>query len=48
LESILKRGSLAPSKLDELKIKANILSAFVADKASEVKESVVKKVEAEL
>lgn len=38
LQSILQKRSLAPSKLDEIKIKANILKAFVAEKAGEAKE----------
>ena len=32
LASILSKRTLAPTKLDEIKIKANILSAFVHEK----------------
>lgn len=35
LESILLKRNLAPSKLDELKIKVNILKAFVAEEQNE-------------
>lgn len=42
LASILSKRSLSPSKLDEIKIKANILKAFVAEKAEEVKEGAEK------
>ena len=40
LGSILSKRTLAPAKLDEVKIKANILSAFkaVEEKIEEVKE----------
>lgn len=55
LESILKKKSLAPSKLDEIKIKANILAAFVEKKieeavedAEEAAEDVVDKVKEEI
>jgi len=40
LESILKKKSLAPLKLDEIKIKANILTAFLEKKAEEIVEDV--------
>jgi protein disulfide-isomerase A6 len=48
LASILKKRSLAPSKLDEIKIKANILQAFVEKKVEEAKEKVTRKATAEL
>jgi len=35
LEAILKKGNLAPTKLDEIKIKANILKAFKAEEEKE-------------
>lgn len=35
LSAILQKKSLVPKKLDEIKIKANILSAFVEKKAAE-------------
>ncbi|EIW70859.1 hypothetical protein TREMEDRAFT_38433 [Tremella mesenterica DSM 1558] len=38
IAGLLASPSLAPTKLDELKIKANILSSFVAKKAEEVYE----------
>ena len=47
LQSILKKRSLAPQKLDEVKIKANILSTFkvVEEKAEEAVEKLQEKVE---
>ncbi|GLB40425.1 putative protein disulfide isomerase [Lyophyllum shimeji] len=41
LAKILEKRNLAPAKLDEIKIKANILSAFT-EKAGEVKEKVAR------
>lgn len=38
MSKILEKKSLAPSKLDEIKVKANILKAFVAEKAEEANE----------
>ena len=35
LESILSKRNLAPAKLDELKIKVNILKSFVAEEPAE-------------
>lgn len=43
---ILVKRSAPPSKLDEVKIKANILGAFVQKKAEEAKEKVEEVVEA--
>jgi protein disulfide-isomerase A6 len=37
LSNLLASPSLAPTKLDEIKVKFNILSAFVAQKAEEIK-----------
>jgi protein disulfide-isomerase A6 len=51
LTSILTKKALAPAKLDELKIKANVLAAFAAQKAEDVKEEaehVVERVKEEL
>jgi protein disulfide-isomerase A6 len=48
LASILEKRTMSPAKLDEIKIKANILAAFVAEKAGQVKEEaedLVKKAE---
>lgn len=45
LNSILAKKSLAPEKLDEVKIKANILAAFVQKKAQEVTDDTKSKVE---
>lgn len=45
LASILGKRSLSAEKLDEIKIKANILAAFAEEKAEEVKESVESVVE---
>lgn len=38
LTSILNKGGLSPAKLDEIKIKANVLKAFIAEKAQEAEE----------
>lgn len=38
LSNLLASPSLAPTKLDEIKVKANILGAFVAKKAEELKD----------
>lgn len=38
LANLLQAPSLAPTKLDELKIKLNILSSFVERKVEEFKE----------
>lgn len=40
LASILNKKTLATSKLDEIKVKANILAAFAAEKVEEAAESV--------
>jgi len=40
LESILQKKSLTPAKLDEIKIKSNILRAFTASEAKDEKESI--------
>jgi protein disulfide-isomerase A6 len=51
LASILKKQSLAPSKLDEIKIKANIIKAFADEKlaqANEAVEGMARKATAEL
>ncbi|KAF9238493.1 protein disulfide isomerase [Melanogaster broomeanus] len=51
LASILSKRTMAPAKLDELKVKANILKAFVAEKLKEAEEgaeSIVGRATAEL
>ena len=58
LASILKKKTLAPSKLDEIKIKANIIASFAEQKledleakigeAAEAVESAVNREKAEL
>lgn len=51
LASILQKRGLSPAKLDEIKIKANILKAFVAEEAEEAEakvESFARKATAEL
>ncbi|KAH7884731.1 protein disulfide isomerase [Phlebopus sp. FC_14] len=50
LASILSKRTMAPAKLDEIKIKANILRAFVAEKVEEAEEaeSIIGKATAEL
>ena len=45
LNSILAKKSLAQVKLDEVRIKANILTAFVAAKGEEIAEDVKHKVD---
>ncbi|KAL0061929.1 hypothetical protein AAF712_011213 [Marasmius tenuissimus] len=40
LETILKKRNLAPAKLDEMKIKANILRSFAEEKKAEAEEKV--------
>ena len=47
LASMLKKRTLSPQKLDEVKLKANVLSAFkaVEEKAEEIVEEVEEKVE---
>ena len=47
LQSILKKRTIAPAKLDEVKIKANILSTFkvIEEKVEEVIEEVKETVE---
>ena len=40
LSSILIKRNMSPTKLDEIKVKANILSAFVAKKVEEAEEKV--------
>ncbi|KAG2147563.1 protein disulfide isomerase [Suillus clintonianus] len=40
LASILSKRTISPAKLDEIKIKANVLSAFVAKKLEEAQEKV--------
>jgi len=47
LESILSKRTMAPAKLDEIKIKSNILRAF-GEKPAEESESTVKRATAEL
>jgi protein disulfide-isomerase A6 len=38
LASILSKQNLAPSKLDEIKVKANIIKAFTEEKLTQVDE----------
>ncbi|EEB97893.1 hypothetical protein MPER_02693, partial [Moniliophthora perniciosa FA553] len=42
LEAILKKRSLSPSKLDEIKIKANILRSFAEQKEEEAEDTIRK------
>jgi protein disulfide-isomerase A6 len=44
LNAILAKRQLAPQKLAEMKIKANILGAFIAKKSEEAKEKVAEKI----
>jgi protein disulfide-isomerase A6 len=51
LASIISKGTLSPQKLDEIKMKANVLAAFAADKSEAAKqeaEHLVEKVKEEL
>jgi protein disulfide-isomerase A6 len=36
---------LAPAKLDEIKVKANVLAAFAAEKAAEARDTIERAVE---
>lgn len=45
LSSILAKRTMAPAKLDEIKIKANILASFAAEKAGEVAQEVKEEAE---
>lgn len=47
LSAILKKRTISPSKLDEIKTKLNILKAFAGQKSEETKET-VQKAEADL
>ncbi|KAL0580969.1 hypothetical protein V5O48_001061 [Marasmius crinis-equi] len=40
LETILKKQNLAPSKLDELRVKANVLRSFAEEKKAEAEEKI--------
>ena len=45
LASILKKRTLSDAKLDEIKIKANILASFAEKKVAEAVEAAAEKVE---
>lgn len=45
LTNILAKKTLSPAKLDEIKIRANILASFVANKASEAEKATVEAAE---
>lgn len=45
LASILQKRGLASAKLDEIKIKANILAAFAAEKVAEAKDTIERAIE---
>ena len=45
LASILQKRSLADAKLDEIKLKVNVLSAFTAKKIEEAEEKVAETIE---
>ena len=47
LESIISKRNIDSSKLDEMKIKINVLKAFVEQKAEEATEETKEKVERE-
>jgi protein disulfide-isomerase A6 len=42
LNSILEKRNIAPTKLDEIKIKANILKSFVEDRAADAKDKIAR------
>jgi protein disulfide-isomerase A6 len=45
LASILQKRVLAAAKLDEIKIKANVLAAFAAEKVAEAKDTIERAIE---
>jgi hypothetical protein len=45
LTSILQKRVLASEKLDEIKVKANVLAAFVAEKAAEARDAIERAIE---
>lgn len=45
LASILQKRSLASTKLDEIQVKANVLAAFAAEKATEARDTIERAVE---
>jgi protein disulfide-isomerase A6 len=45
LTSILQKRVLASEKLDEIKVKANIVAAFAAEKAAEAREAIERAIE---
>lgn len=45
LASILQKRVLASAKLDEIKMKANVLAAFAAEKVAEEKDTIERAIE---
>lgn len=45
LTSILQKRVLASEKLDEIKVKANVLAAFAAEKAAEARDAIERAIE---
>ena len=45
LTSILQKRVLASEKLDEIKMKANVLAAFVAEKVAEARDTIERAIE---
>jgi hypothetical protein len=45
LTSILQKRVLASEKLDQIKVKANVLAAFAAEKAAEARDAIERAVE---
>jgi len=45
LASILQKRGLAPAKLDEIKVKANVLASFAAEKVAEAKDTIERAIE---
>jgi protein disulfide-isomerase A6 len=45
LTSILQKRVLASEKLDEIKVKANVLAAFAVEKVAEAREAIERAIE---
>jgi hypothetical protein len=45
LTSILQKRVLASEKLDEIKVKANVLAAFAAEKAADARDAIERAIE---
>jgi len=45
LASILQKRVLSPAKLDEIKVKANVVAAFAAEKVAEARDTIERAIE---